>query len=49
MSRIGRLSIPIPAGVKVSVSAEVSVEGKQGKLQPDRGPNVEGARPMGSA
>jgi large subunit ribosomal protein L6 len=33
MSRIGRLPIPIPAGVKVAVSGtQVSVEGKRGKL-----------------
>jgi large subunit ribosomal protein L6 len=42
MSRIGRLSIPIPAGVKVSVGAgEVSVEGKRGKLTQAVAPNVE--------
>jgi len=42
MSRIGRLAIPIPAGVKVSVSAgEVSVEGKRGKLKQQVAPNVE--------
>jgi large subunit ribosomal protein L6 len=33
MSRIGKMSIPIPAGVKASVSGDiVTVEGKGGKL-----------------
>jgi large subunit ribosomal protein L6 len=42
MSRIGRLPIPIPAGVKVTVSSgEVSVEGKRGKLSQTVAPNVE--------
>jgi len=42
MSRIGRLPIPIPAGVKVTVSgAQVSVEGKRGKLNQTVAPNVE--------
>jgi large subunit ribosomal protein L6 len=42
MSRVGRLPIPIPAGVKVTVSAgEVSVEGKRGKLSQAVAPNVE--------
>jgi large subunit ribosomal protein L6 len=42
MSRIGRLPIPIPAGVKVSVSpAGVSVEGKRGKLTEAVAANVE--------
>ncbi len=42
MSRIGRLPIPIPAGVKVTVAgSEVSVEGKRGKLSQAVAPNVE--------
>ncbi len=42
MSRIGRLPIPIPAGVQVTVSAGgVSVEGKRGKLSQAVAPNVE--------
>jgi large subunit ribosomal protein L6 len=42
MSRIGRLPIPIPAGVKVTVSSNgVSVEGKRGKLSEAVAPNVE--------
>ena len=36
MSRIGKLPVQIPAGVKVSVSAnEISVEGPKGKLSQD--------------
>ncbi len=42
MSRIGRLPIPIPAGVQVTVGAGgVSVEGKRGKLSQAVAPNVE--------
>jgi large subunit ribosomal protein L6 len=42
MSRIGRLPIRIPGGVKVSVAgAAVSVEGKKGKLSQTVAPNVE--------
>ena len=42
MSRIGRLPIPIPAGVKVSVEgSSVHVEGKRGKLSQTVAPNVE--------
>ena len=42
MSRIGRLPIPIPAGVKVTVSSGgVSVEGKRGKLSQTVASNVE--------
>jgi large subunit ribosomal protein L6 len=42
MSRIGRLPIPIPAGVKVTVAGSlVSVEGKRGKLSQSVAPNVE--------
>ena len=42
MSRIGRLPVPIPAGVKVSVgSAEFTVEGPEGKLTQDYQPQVE--------
>jgi large subunit ribosomal protein L6 len=42
MSRIGRLPIPIPAGVKVTVAGvQVSVEGKKGKLSQNVAPNVE--------
>jgi large subunit ribosomal protein L6 len=42
MSRIGRLPIPIPAGVKVTVDGgEVRVEGKRGKLSQRVAPNVE--------
>jgi large subunit ribosomal protein L6 len=42
MSRIGRLPIPIPAGVKVAVSGSaISVEGRRGKLSQAVAPNVE--------
>jgi len=42
MSRIGRLPIPVPAGVKVTVGGgQVSVEGKRGKLSEPVAPNVE--------
>lgn len=42
MSRIGRLPIKIPAGVKVAVEkSRVTVEGKRGKLAQELLPNVE--------
>ena len=42
MSRIGRLPIRIPSGVKVTVTGgQVSVEGKRGKLTEAVAPNVE--------
>jgi len=42
MSRIGRLPIRIPSGVKVTVAGpQVSVEGKRGKLTEAVAPNVE--------
>jgi large subunit ribosomal protein L6 len=41
MSRIGKKSIPMPAGVKVSVAGRaVTVEGKLGKLQYTHRPEV---------
>ena len=42
MSRIGKKSIPLPAGVKVNVAnGEVTVEGKLGKLQYKHRPEIE--------
>ena len=51
MSRIGRMPIPIPAGVKVSVTrAEVSVEGQAGQTRAGGGPRTwRCAWPTGSA
>src|SRR5437762_7239064 len=42
MSRIGKKPIPVPAGVKVNVSATraVTVEGKLGKLQYTHRPEI---------
>jgi large subunit ribosomal protein L6 len=42
MSRIGKMPIVVPAGVKVSVSADnvVTVEGKLGKLQQEVSPLI---------
>ncbi len=42
MSRIGKLPVAIPQGVKVSVSEElITVEGPKGKLEQDYKPEVE--------
>lgn len=42
MSRIGKKSIPVPAGVKVNVAnREITVEGKLGKLQYRHRPEIE--------
>ena len=42
MSRIGKKSIPLPAGVKVNVAnSEITVEGKLGKLQYSHRPEIE--------
>jgi large subunit ribosomal protein L6 len=42
MSRIGKKSIPVPAGVKVNVANnEITVEGKLGKLQYRHRPEIE--------
>ncbi|MCX6273194.1 MAG: 50S ribosomal protein L6 [Bacteroidetes bacterium] len=42
MSRIGKLPIPIPAGVQISVSGDnvVSVKGKKGELKQAISPNI---------
>ncbi len=42
MSRIGKKSIPLPAGVKVNIAnREVTVEGKLGKLQYRHRPEID--------
>jgi len=42
MSRIGKKTIPVPAGVKVNVANnEITVEGKLGKLQYRHRPEIE--------